>query len=250
MKCKRCRAHVPDDSDTCPLCGQDLTALRQLLRDFYREEAIPLEELRAEPTFSQKRESEIREEPAVAQGPRVIYPGESSPGVDDAAMGNPETEKPEEPDQGFPAERDFRAGFWLRFMAFAIDFLLLLFISTAFVTMGFIFLTLGSSGGREILFFKQARVIIPTLFPFSCVLALIYFSFFHAAWGKTLGKMIFGLRLIRMDGEAISFLRGLGRTFAYILSAVPFFLGFIWTGFSREKRAWHDLIAGTRVIRE
>ena len=38
MKCKRCRATVPDDAERCPSCGQDLSSLRQLLSDFYSDE--------------------------------------------------------------------------------------------------------------------------------------------------------------------------------------------------------------------
>ena len=38
MKCKRCRAIVPDDAESCPSCGQDLSSLRELLNDFYSEE--------------------------------------------------------------------------------------------------------------------------------------------------------------------------------------------------------------------
>ena len=41
MKCKRCRATVADDAESCPHCGQDLASLRQLLKDFYREEPAP-----------------------------------------------------------------------------------------------------------------------------------------------------------------------------------------------------------------
>ena len=37
---------------------------------------------------------------------------------------------------------------------------------------------------------------------------------------------------------------------AYLLSAIPFFLGFLWAGFTSSKRSWHDLLVGTMVVRE
>ena len=41
MKCKRCRAYVPDDSNVCPMCGEDLTFLRELLKSVYEEDPKP-----------------------------------------------------------------------------------------------------------------------------------------------------------------------------------------------------------------
>jgi uncharacterized RDD family membrane protein YckC len=36
----------------------------------------------------------------------------------------------------------------------------------------------------------------------------------------------------------------------YILSAIPFFLGFLWVAFSPRKRSWHDALTDTMVTRE
>lgn len=144
-----------------------------------------------------------------------------------------------------------KGGFWVRSIAFAIDHLILLFIMTIFVVAGFLALGMGTAaGGKEISFLKQARIIIPALFPLGCVLSLIYFSFFHGAWGQTIGKMIFGLRVIRTDGQPLTFSRALARTFAYTCSVIPIFIGFLWAGFTSRKRAWHDVISSTMVIRE
>ncbi|MBW2651381.1 MAG: RDD family protein [Deltaproteobacteria bacterium] len=35
----------------------------------------------------------------------------------------------------------------------------------------------------------------------------------------------------------------------YIISKLPFFLGFIWVAFDGRKQGWHDKIAGTYVIK-
>jgi uncharacterized RDD family membrane protein YckC len=38
------------------------------------------------------------------------------------------------------------------------------------------------------------------------------------------------------------------RSLASLFSLIALGLGFFWAGWSREKRAWHDLIAGTLVV--
>jgi len=35
----------------------------------------------------------------------------------------------------------------------------------------------------------------------------------------------------------------------YLISALIFYLGFIWIAFDRKKQGWHDKIAGTCVIK-
>lgn len=252
MKCKRCRAHVADDTDVCPLCGQDLTALRQLLRDFYDggpppgEEESPSLPVNEEKSFEQDQSAETlgREEPRIilrGQGPVLDF----SSGPDEFEAGAAQEEA------GLSAAiRTPEGGFWLRFMAFVTDQLVLVFIITIFIAAAFIAMGFGAPAGRmEISFVKQARTLLPALLPFIIVLGLVYFSFFHAAFGQTVGKMIFGLRVIRQDGECISFPRGVARSCAYVLSAVPFGFGFLWVAFSAEKKGWHDLLIGTRVIR-
>jgi uncharacterized RDD family membrane protein YckC len=40
----------------------------------------------------------------------------------------------------------------------------------------------------------------------------------------------------------------IGRAAGYILSAMPFCLGFLWIAFDRRKQGWHDKLAGTVVV--
>jgi uncharacterized RDD family membrane protein YckC len=74
--------------------------------------------------------------------------------------------------------------------------------------------------------------------------------------GQTLGKMVAGTRVVRLDGSRASFVR------AVIVRNWPFFfLGLLGNGgnalgmldalfvFRRDKRCLHDLIAGTKVVR-
>ena len=63
-------------------------------------------------------------------------------------------------------------------------------------------------------------------------------------------KMVLKLKIVDAGtGNKLTFGQAIGRYFAYILSAIPFFLGYIWVGFDKRKQSWHDKLAGTIVIR-
>ncbi|TMG88252.1 MAG: RDD family protein [Betaproteobacteria bacterium] len=42
----------------------------------------------------------------------------------------------------------------------------------------------------------------------------------------------------------------IGRYFAYLVSIIPIFLGFLWIAFDKRKQGWHDKLAGTVVIQD
>jgi uncharacterized RDD family membrane protein YckC len=58
------------------------------------------------------------------------------------------------------------------------------------------------------------------------------------------------LRVVMPDGGQVSYLRALGRNFAELISAVILGIGYIMAGFDDEKRALHDRICSTRVVRK
>lgn len=76
-----------------------------------------------------------------------------------------------------------------------------------------------------------------------------YFGGFHGLRGQTPGKRLLGIMVVNIRGERPSILRSLLRTAAYLLSALPVSIGFLWVGFDRERRALHDWVAGTYVVR-
>jgi uncharacterized RDD family membrane protein YckC len=61
--------------------------------------------------------------------------------------------------------------------------------------------------------------------------------------------MMFHLRVTDVYGRRISFGRASGRCFAKILSALPFYGGFIAVAFTEKNQGFHDMIAGTLVVR-
>jgi uncharacterized RDD family membrane protein YckC len=76
-----------------------------------------------------------------------------------------------------------------------------------------------------------------------------YEGFFVSRVGATPGKMALSLKVVRPDGGPISLGRAIGRYFAKWLSSITFCIGYILAGFDAEKRAMHDMIVDTRVIK-
>ncbi len=64
----------------------------------------------------------------------------------------------------------------------------------------------------------------------------------------TIGGIICGLKVVRLDGNAMDWPTVTVRALSCFLSLVVAGLGFFWILFSRERQAWHDKIAGTVVV--
>jgi uncharacterized RDD family membrane protein YckC len=77
--------------------------------------------------------------------------------------------------------------------------------------------------------------------------------FYHLAmwtWkGTTIGGLVFGLKIVRLNGDPIRFSVALVRCLSAFFSALVVCLGFLWVGWNREKQSWHDIIAGTVIVR-
>ena len=78
----------------------------------------------------------------------------------------------------------------------------------------------------------------------------LYFAFLESSSKQaTWGKQLFGLRVTDAYGQRLTFARATGRTFAKILSYMTFYVGFMMAGWTRHKRALHDMVAGTLVMK-
>lgn len=145
------------------------------------------------------------------------------------------------------------AGFFSRLIAFMLDLFLLvivelmaglvIFIILRFFRMKQVLDFVKSLLGIQDQFGQWVGLISPILF----ILLLVYFVFFWTLVGYTPGKALLGLRIVRKDGRSLSAGRALLRYLGYWVSAIPFFLGFIWILFDRKHEGWHDKIANTHV---
>jgi uncharacterized RDD family membrane protein YckC len=67
--------------------------------------------------------------------------------------------------------------------------------------------------------------------------------------GQTVGKMALGIRVIDFStGGPIGYPRGVLRYVGRIVSSIPFYLGYFWMLWDKEKQTWHDKIATTVVV--
>ena len=155
------------------------------------------------------------------------------------------------------------AGFWLRFVAYVIDGLIVgaAVIVVAAIAIGF----LGTEGIREALDQTSRGMNQPNpVFPwglFAAILVLatvsvlaqwLYFAGMESSqYQGTLGKMALGLVVTDMNGQPISFARASGRFFSKLITGlVPFAIGYIMAGFTEKKQALHDMIASCLVLRK
>jgi uncharacterized RDD family membrane protein YckC len=73
------------------------------------------------------------------------------------------------------------------------------------------------------------------------------------AWrGRTPGKSVLGLTVVKrgeIGGRGIGWMAALIRAVVLVLAGLPLGLGWVWAFFDKEKRAFHDLAAGTWVVR-
>jgi uncharacterized RDD family membrane protein YckC len=81
------------------------------------------------------------------------------------------------------------------------------------------------------------------------VCAWLYFAACESSsFQATLGKYILGLRVCDIDCKALSFRRATLRYWSKALSTMTFGIGFMMAGWTHDKQALHDKIAGTLVV--
>lgn len=79
------------------------------------------------------------------------------------------------------------------------------------------------------------------------VAALYFVAFEASTWQATPGKRLLGLRVETVDGARPSVVRALARHVAGLASWLTLNLGHLLVALRADRRALHDLIAGTRV---
>jgi uncharacterized RDD family membrane protein YckC len=135
------------------------------------------------------------------------------------------------------------AGFWTRFAAIFIDWIVLWVVNTGLSLAGG--MSMAQSFGARPRGFTALQIV---LFFVQFAIGLSYETFLVGKYGATLGKMACKIKVVTADGGRVSFLRALGRYFAKILSGFTCLIGYIMAGFDEEKRALHDRICSTRVV--
>jgi uncharacterized RDD family membrane protein YckC len=154
---------------------------------------------------------------------------------------NSSSSSPETPLPAAPSGLEY-VGFWKRFVAFLIDVFIITVVTVPLLLAiyGRSYLRLAHEGGGVAgVWDFLIQYILPTI-------AVILFWRYRSA---TPGKMAISAKIVdAKTGGRPSTGRLVVRYFAYIVSILPLFLGFVWIGIDRRKQGFHDKIAGTLVV--
>jgi len=137
------------------------------------------------------------------------------------------------------------AGLMPRFSAFLIDLIIVIGITITVFSSGVI--TGVQISGLDI---SDIITITVPVFFFLFFLSSSYFVFLEGYSGKTIGKMIMGIKVIKDDGGTIDLISAFTRWIVSFISASFLFLGIIWALFDRRSQTWHDKMTGTIVVFE
>jgi uncharacterized RDD family membrane protein YckC len=136
-------------------------------------------------------------------------------------------------------------GFWIRFGAKIIDGMLLgavsMLISLALTATTATAAANNATGAALAVQMVQMAI--------QMLIGLSYTVFFLGRFAATPGKMVCKLKVIRSDGAAITYPRAVGRHFSDMLSGLLLNIGYLIAAFDDEKRAMHDHMCDTRVIK-
>ncbi|MGZ3999724.1 MAG: RDD family protein [Mucilaginibacter sp.] len=125
-------------------------------------------------------------------------------------------------------------GFWVRALATWVDLLII------YIALKVVF---------YVLYFSALYIYFPFQFSFIVVL-LVYNTCAIASKGQTVGMWLLNIKVYDRTGKKLSIIKAIVReAILKILSFVVFALGFLWIGFSKSKKGWHDYLIGSKVIR-
>jgi uncharacterized RDD family membrane protein YckC len=142
------------------------------------------------------------------------------------------------------------AGFWMRFLAYFIDRVLLGVGGLVLALPIILILGLASAGRAHMVGALAGAPMMFLLFPLNVVMNWLYEAgFTSSARQATPGKMALSLVVTDLAGGRISFGRASGRFFGRYLSSFTLLIGYLIQPFTERRQALHDLLAGTLVLR-
>ncbi len=106
--------------------------------------------------------------------------------------------------------------------------------------------------GATILDFVPIMIICGPMLHSGELFLLAWIAYHVGMWtwrGTTLGGIVFSLRVVRLDGRPLDFTVALVRALGSCLSFVVACLGFFWASWNPDKQSWHDMIAGTVIVK-
>lgn len=136
------------------------------------------------------------------------------------------------------------AGFWIRVGAKLVDGIILLVVRM--LVGGLVGAVMGAVMGSS----QNSLAIIKVVAALAGIaLQAAYTIYFVGKFSATPGKMACGLKVIRPDGTPMTYGRACGRFFGEWLSGLTLGIGYLMVAFDDEKRALHDRVCDTRVVK-
>lgn len=132
------------------------------------------------------------------------------------------------------------AGFWMRFWAYLLDLVVVGSIDRILINP--LFRALDIPLNESSIF---APVTIATAITFYA-----YFVLMTKFFGQTLGKMVFGLKVVKLEGKNLTWGTVIFREWIGRFISATIFIGYVIVAFLPKKQGLHDLFADTSVIYE
>ena len=153
------------------------------------------------------------------------------------------------------------AGFWLRFVAYIIDYLILYVINLIILVPIMGALGLGiASGGFDMASMTEGDVvqmvktILMAVVAGSIVLMivnLLYYTLMESSkFQGTVGKIALGLKVTDANGGKLDIVKAFLRNLGKIVSGIILMIGYIMAGFTAKKQALHDMFVGALVVKK
>ena len=136
------------------------------------------------------------------------------------------------------------AGFQLRAVAFILDCVVMVSFFLLFFTIAFLPVALAGGSHISDSELRWIWIVFLTYVPF----VLFVFFVLWSMRGQSLGMMAVRIEVTDRDGEPLSPLRAGMRALAWPLSMFPLGIGATPVFFDEERRALHDMLAGTVVL--
>jgi len=153
------------------------------------------------------------------------------------------------------------AGFWLRFVAYLIDSVIIYIVqSFVFVpVLGLMGISFASKmDNMENMSDAEKMGMIGSMVAIGgatallmTVIALLYWCLMESSkYQATVGKLTLGLKVTDLDGNSLDFVKSLIRNICKVISGMIMCIGYIMAGFTEKKQGLHDIIAGTLVVKK
>lgn len=133
------------------------------------------------------------------------------------------------------------AGFWMRLWAYLLDLIVIASLNRIFIHPVADYFNLSDAGSSM---FSTTTIL-------TTAMMYCYFVFMTKVFQQTIGKIVFGLKVLPINGTRPSWLTVIFReVIGKFIGKTCLFIGFLMVAFTNKKQGLHDKIADTVVIHE